>query len=77
MVVGIGIGAIWIGLVMVTMTALTAIYQTALYDFAANNHIPEDFADAGLHNAFQTRDGGRGGRAGFGGPFSTGGFGGR
>lgn len=75
LVIGIGIGVIWIAVVMVTMTALTAIYQAALYDYAANNHVSEDFADAGLANAFEQRQGGSSPSTG--GPFSTGGFGGR
>lgn len=78
LVIGIGIGGAWIGLVLVVMTALTAIYQTALYDFAANNHVPEDFVGTGLDTAFESREGGPNrGRGGFGGPFSSGGFGGR
>ncbi|MEQ8717325.1 MAG: DUF6159 family protein [Acidimicrobiales bacterium] len=78
LVIGIAIGAVWIGLIAVIMTALTAIYQTALYDFAANNHVPEDFVGTGLDTAFESREGGPNtGRGGFGGPFSSGGFGGR
>ncbi|HEX9467749.1 MAG TPA: DUF6159 family protein [Acidimicrobiia bacterium] len=64
------IGVAWILVSMVAMAALSGIYRTALYQYAATGQIPADFAGTDLANAFQPRkDNGRGGMGGFGGGF--------
>jgi hypothetical protein len=54
------VGAAWIVLVSVVMSALTGIYRTALYRYSVDGQAPPAFANADLGGAFTTRR--RGGR---------------
>jgi hypothetical protein len=74
---GIGVG--WILVTMIVLAALSGIYRTALYHYAATGTIPAAFEGTDLTGAFvERRDGtGRGpGLGGFGGFGRPGGFGG-
>jgi len=53
--VGVVILVMWIAAVMVVMTALTAVYQTALYEYATTGVVPQAFNSAGLDQAFDAR----------------------
>jgi Family of unknown function (DUF6159) len=44
-----------IAVLIVVMTSLTAIYQTALYHYVTTNEIPSGFDGAGLESAFERR----------------------
>lgn len=44
-----------IGLLVVVMTSLTAIYQTALYYYVTSNQVPTGFEGAGLEQAFRVK----------------------
>ena len=55
LVVGIVVGAIYVAVVVVVMTALNAVFQTALYLFASSGSVPADFADANLRGSFEYR----------------------
>lgn len=69
-VLGIGLGVLWVALVAVVISALTAVFQTALYRYAVEGEVPSEFEPAALRAAFAPRGGGGfGGRRG-------GGFGG-
>jgi hypothetical protein len=67
------VGVAWIIASAVIVSALSGIYRTALYHFAADGRVPGEFSDLDLHDAFRPRRLGRGtgGAAGSGG---TGGF---
>ena len=66
------IAGAWIIVVATAMAALSGIYRTVLYRFAATGQIPPEFAGLDLERAFQPRrdNGGNGGFGGFGGGFS-------
>jgi hypothetical protein len=53
--VGLVIAVPWVALVVVVLTALGAVFQTALYLYATTGSIPDDFQGAGLTEAFATR----------------------
>ena len=63
----------WIIASAVIVSALSGIYRTALYHYAANGRVPGEFSDLDLHDAFRPRRLGRGtgtgGSGGFGGFF--------
>jgi Family of unknown function (DUF6159) len=59
------VGVVWILVSAVVVSALSGIYRTALYHFAAHGQVPGAFSDLDLHDAFRPR---RLGRGGFGGP---------
>src|SRR6478736_3243592 len=63
------VGVAWIIASAVIVSALSGIYRTALYHFAAGGRVPGEFADLDLHDAFRPRRLGRGtgGAAGSGG----------
>jgi hypothetical protein len=64
------VGVAWILVAMVAVAALSGIYRTALYQYAATGQVPADFAGTDLANAFQPRKDNGGRRAGgFGGGF--------
>ena len=64
------IGVAWILVSMVAVAALSGIYRTALYQYAATGQIPADFAGTDLANAFQPKkDNGGRSAGGFGGGF--------
>jgi hypothetical protein len=45
----------WVAMVVVVLTALGAIFQTALYLYATTGSMPEDFEDSNLREAFAVR----------------------
>jgi hypothetical protein len=53
--VGLVIAVPWVALVVVVLTALGAVFQTALYLYATTGSIPDGFQGAGLTEAFATR----------------------
>ena len=54
--VAIALGVLWGILVVVVMTALTGIYQTALYHFAVAGDVPSNYFDTGtIQSAFYGR----------------------
>jgi hypothetical protein len=69
-----GAGAVCIAVALVAVAALSGIYRTALYRFAATGQVPAAFEGTDFQNAFKPREDG-GGR-GFGGGGFGGGFGG-
>lgn len=50
--VGIGLFVVWVGAVLCVTTALSAVFQTALYHYASSGQVPEAFAGADLAHAF-------------------------
>ena len=65
LIAGILVAVVWIALVVVVMTALNAIFQTALYRYAAGVDSHGAFAGHDFSAAFAPKPGGRSG--GFGG----------
>jgi len=65
----IGVAVVLLLLATVIVNALSGIYRTALYHFAADGRVPGEFSDLDLHDAFRPRRLGRGtgGAAGSGG----------
>ena len=57
-VLGVVAGAGWVLVVATVMAALTGIYRTALYRYAADGQVPAAFAGFDLENAFGQRKGG-------------------
>ncbi len=53
--VGIGLAVLWIGAVMLVMTTLSAIFQTALYMYASRGVAPTGFEGSDLAGAIATR----------------------
>ncbi len=51
-IVGIATAVVWIALALVVMSALGAIFQTALYMYATTGQSPEGFENAGLAQSF-------------------------
>jgi hypothetical protein len=71
--------AVWVGVVIAVSSALSGIFQAALYRYAATGHAPTGFRDDELAGAFRPRQqrgngfgGGFGGNGGFGGGFGGG-----
>jgi hypothetical protein len=64
-----GIALAWILVSMIAVSALSGIYRTALYRFAATGQVPGDFTGIDFQDAFRPRRElpGRGGFSGFGG----------
>jgi hypothetical protein len=54
-VIGIGAFAVWVGLVVCVTSALSGVFQTALYHYAANGMPPAAFAPAALEGAFRPK----------------------
>ncbi|HEX6360318.1 DUF6159 family protein [Actinophytocola sp.] len=52
----LGIAVLWFLGVVVVTSALSGIYQTALYHFAATRAVPEQFAGIDLGHAFPQKD---------------------
>jgi Family of unknown function (DUF6159) len=48
----LGIAVLWFLLIVVVTSALSGIYQTALYHYAADKFVPQEFAGADLDHAF-------------------------
>ncbi len=54
-VTGIGLFVIWIGVVAVVTSALSVVYQTALYRFAVGNPSPSAFVGVDLGQSFRPK----------------------
>jgi hypothetical protein len=64
------VGVIWLLIAAVIVSALSGIYRTALYHYAANGEVPGEFSGIDFGQAFRRRD--RGNRGGlFGSPSSN------
>jgi hypothetical protein len=77
MAVAIAIAVAWFAVAQAVMAALSGIFRTALYRYAADGVVPVPFQGTSLPQAFAPRQGGgaRGGFGGFGGfGGNTGGF---
>jgi hypothetical protein len=61
------IGVAWILVSMVVVAALSGIYRTALYRYAATGHVPAEFDGIDFQQAFRPR---RSSQGGFGGGFA-------
>ena len=48
----------WVGLVAVVASALSVVYQTALYRYAETGAVPAAFSSVDLHGAFRPKRGG-------------------
>jgi Family of unknown function (DUF6159) len=48
----IGLAVLWFLISLVVISALSGIYQTALYHYAAEQAVPQEFAGADLEHAF-------------------------
>jgi len=55
LVVGIGVAVIYVGLVIVTLTALNAVFQTALYLYATTGSVPTGYENSNLRNSFSRK----------------------
>ena len=55
LILGIIIGVAWIGLVVVVMTALNAVFQTALYLYATSGMAPSGFEGSSIGQSFKRR----------------------
>ena len=55
LIVGIVIGAVWIAVVVVVMTALNAVFQAALYLYATSGMAPSGFEGSSLGESFSRR----------------------
>jgi hypothetical protein len=56
LIAGILVSVIWIALVVVVMTALNAIFQTALYMYATTGSMPTGFETTDLRQTFAPRE---------------------
>jgi hypothetical protein len=63
-----GVGLVWALVALVVISALSGIYRTALYHYAASGQVPGDFAGLDFQDAFRPRR--AGGFGGLGGGFS-------
>ncbi len=54
-ILGIGAAVIWIAGVIVVMSALTAVFQAALYEYVTTGQVPVAYADADLRTTFGPR----------------------
>ena len=55
LVLGILVAVPYLALVVVVLTALNAVFQTALYLYATTGSTPTGFADSNLQASFSTR----------------------
>jgi len=62
------VGVVWIVVAAVVVSALSGIYRTALYHFAADGRVPGEFSDVDFHDAFRPRRSSGSGFGGFAGP---------
>ncbi len=67
------LGVAWLLVAATVIAALSGIYRTALYRYAATGMVPSEFAGVELDQAFKPRQGNN--SSGFGGPFGRGGLG--
>ena len=56
LIAGILVAVVWIALVVVVMTALNAIFQTALYMYATTGSMPTGFETTDLRQTFAPRE---------------------
>jgi Family of unknown function (DUF6159) len=54
-ILGVGIFVAWIAVVVAVTSALSVVYQTALYHYAANGMPPAAFANVNLRGAFAAK----------------------
>lgn len=54
-ILGVGLFVAWIAVVVAVTSALSVVYQTALYHYAANGMPPEAFANINLRGAFAAK----------------------
>jgi hypothetical protein len=52
LIAGVIIAVIYLAVVFSTITAMSAIFQTALYLYATSGQVPADFADSNLRDSF-------------------------
>jgi hypothetical protein len=64
------VGVIWLVAAAVVVSALSGIYRTALYHYAANGQVPGEFSDIDFGQAFRRR-GNRGNQGNPGGAFGS------
>jgi len=64
------VGVIWLVAAAVIMSALSGIYRTALYHYAAHGQVPGEFSGIDFDQAFRRR-GNRGGQGNPGGMFGS------
>ena len=55
LILGIVVGVAWVGLVVVVMTALNAVFQTALYLYATSGMAPSGFEGSSIGESFSRR----------------------
>ena len=55
LVIGLAVAVAWIAVVVVVITALSAIFQTALYLYATTGTLPAGFENADLRGTFGPR----------------------
>ena len=55
LVLGILVAVPYLALVVVVLTALNAVFQTALYLYATTGSVPTGFDDSNLQASFSTR----------------------
>jgi len=53
--IGLVVGVLWVVATWVVVTAMSGIFRTVLYQYAAGAPIPDEFRDADLAAVFQTR----------------------
>ena len=77
-VLTVAIAVVWFAVAQAVVAALSGIFRTALYRYAADGVVPVPFQGTALPQAFAPRKDGSGGRrlGGFGGFGGRGGFGG-
>ena len=52
LIVGVILAVIYVAIAFSAITAMSAIFQTALYLYATSGQVPADFADSNLRNSF-------------------------
>lgn len=55
LVIGIGIGLLWLLMVMLAMSAIVGIFKMALYLYVTTGEVPGDFQGTGLEEAFASK----------------------
>jgi hypothetical protein len=53
--IGVGLYALWIAVVSVVVSAMTVVFQTALYRYAAGHGVPDAFASTDFGTVFAPR----------------------
>ena len=55
LVIGIGIGVLWLLMVMLAMSAIVGIFKMALYLYVTTGEVPGEFQGTGLEEAFASK----------------------